>query len=104
MTYEQKTIVSLEDIKAICFQCKKCSAKISVSPDSGLSAPTQCLQCREPWIKDISLAMESVMQSVHQEQQSSLIKFVKSLAKMRDPEVLNSFGFRILLEFDGPKH
>ena len=37
------------------------------------------------------------------EQQSDLVKFVKSLAFMRKADP-NAFGFRILLEFDAPKH
>lgn len=101
MAYEQKILLALEDIRSLCFQCKKCEAKFCVSPDSGLSPPARCLQCQAEWIKDAPHA--SYLGQLMPEQQSDLVKFVKSLAFMRKADP-NAFGFRILLEFDAPKH
>ncbi|HLV89214.1 MAG TPA: hypothetical protein VKV39_19680 [Candidatus Sulfotelmatobacter sp.] len=101
MSYEQKILLGLEDVRSICFQCKKCEAKVSLSPDSGLSPPPRCLQCQAEWIKDAPHA--SYLGQLMPEQQPELIKFLKTLAYMRKTDSSSNFGFRILLEFDAPK-
>jgi hypothetical protein len=97
MTSERRIIVSLGDIKYISYECKGCGAKISISPDAGLSAPLKCPQCKDDWLREQAHAFSP--QFGYEEQQSSVMKFAKAVGAMRNPEIDKSYGFRILLEF-----
>jgi len=100
MAYEQKILVALEDIRSVCFQCKKCGAKICAAPDSALSPPSRCFQCQAEWIKPAPPAQAALGQLMP-EPQTPLVTFLKTLANMRSTDGSNALGFRILLEFDG---
>ena len=100
MTFERRIIVSLGDIKYISYECKKCEAKISISPDAGLSAPPRCPQCKDNWLPESTNAPSP--RYGYEEQQSSVMRFARAVGAMRNPEIGNSYGFRILLEVAEP--
>ena len=101
MPYEQKLLVGLDEVRSLCLQCKKCAAKLSISPDSALTVPARCFQCHADWIKETR--PETYLGQLMAEEQTTLTKFLKSFAAMRVPDVSNALGFRILLELDYPK-
>ena len=50
MTTETMTIIDLEDIARIIFECAKCSARISAPfPDRLAPEASRCPACREDW-------------------------------------------------------
>jgi len=102
MAYEHKIFLTLEDIQSICLQCKKCGAKIGVSPDSALPAPARCFQCQAEWIK-ASPQIQASLGQLMPEPQTPVVNLMKALASLRSPEGANTLGFRILLEFDAAK-
>jgi hypothetical protein len=51
MTSERRIIARLTDIKLLSYECKKCGARVSFSPDSGPDAGDHCFQCNAEWYK-----------------------------------------------------
>ena len=102
MTSERRIIVSLEDIKALAYECKKCGAKVCFSADAQLEAAAQCFQCRATWIQESTSGPSPVPIDNSFVRQSLSMKLALSLAKLRDPEISKTLGFRVLFEFEEP--
>jgi len=100
MTSERRIIVSLKDIKLVSYECKKCSAKVSFAPDSALDATERCFQCRAEWRKDSPLSDDYQVPGMAR--QAPTMRLMRSIADMRNPDIVETLGFRILLEFDEP--
>jgi|SRR5712691_11411305 len=99
MTSERRIIVSLADIKLISYECKKCGARVSFSPDAVLGATELCFQCKHPWQSAYDdVPMPTPAYSV----QSPTRKLSRAIASMRNPDVAGPLGFRILFEFEEP--
>lgn len=98
MTSERRTIVSLGDIQAVCFQCKTCATKVSVQPEKlsdAIGIMDECPACKKHWwsIKATSLPERSA---------ASFVAFLKALQQLRTPEASEAVGFTLSLEFDEP--
>jgi hypothetical protein len=101
MTSERRIMVSVADIKLISYECKKCKARVSFSPDSILEAASQCFQCRAPWTNAVIGENEQIG-AVHYAALSPARKLMTAIAGMRNPDVANSLGFRVLFEYEEP--
>lgn len=98
MTYERKITVGLDDIKALTFECKKCKARVSLSPDVMTEVPHKCPQlfCQHPW------RPPDITPGYHGAVRSHFANFVDGLASIRKMigAADASLGFGIILEFD----
>jgi hypothetical protein len=94
MTIERKVVVSLEDIKAISFEClgDNCKYRITVSPDDPFNLPSSC-QRGHRWIGGQPETMII----------TPLMTFTKILAQLRVLSTQRALGYKILMEFDEPK-
>jgi hypothetical protein len=90
MTFEHKIVVGLDDIKAVTFECRKCHARLTVSPEK-IQIPDGCPNCPNSWISGEKKSFQS--------DTSQQTNFVDALAKIR---VLEGSGapFKIFLEFN----
>jgi hypothetical protein len=83
------------------YECVKCGARISVSPDSGLAPPGRCVQCKEEWIRPhVVETYGNPGDLINREPPH--VKLAKAIASMREPVIAGTFGFRVLLEFEEP--
>lgn len=89
MTFENKIVVGLDDIKAITFECNQCRARLSLSPDS-VHIPRRCHNCENVWIVGNPTEVTST---------SSLVNFVDSISRIRK-QLESGAPFRILLEYE----
>lgn len=86
MTYEHKIVVSLDEIRAVVFECNTCKSRTAISPANLLAIPENC-------------------PNGHLWQRTGLGHtgaWVTSLKHFSDP-VYEKSGFKILLEFEEPK-
>jgi hypothetical protein len=93
MTYEQRFICSLEEIKAITFECKECKARAVLIPGTAMAPPAQCPN-KHSWNWNVYLGFSST--------ESPYVAFLSALKELSRP-TLKDAGFRVLLEFDEPK-
>jgi len=104
MTFERRIVVSLGDIKLVCYECKSkgCRAKVCVSPDSSMEPPERCPQCKAEWQKryDPQDDKRTPPTLIERGKQPSVVQLVRAVADMRNHEIAGPLGFRILLEFE----
>jgi hypothetical protein len=94
MTYENKIIVGLDDIKALTFECneERCGARVTL-PLANIRIPRQCPQCGHEWLSDSPIVREAhTLPSVR-----FCDALVELTTRLRDgiPQ-----RFKILLEFE----
>lgn len=97
MTIERRMIVGIDDIKAVTFECSKCTGRIPIAISSLRDVPQQCPSCNEVWwrINDFSTHVTTSGPPA-----MAFIQAVRVFAAMiRDKKDT----FRILLEFQEPK-
>jgi hypothetical protein len=96
VTVEHKIVVSLNDIKAVIFECRQCRTRVSMLPDA-MRIPQQCpngnCESRE-WITGIPAPVVSS----YEDSTAKYVSFVQALGHIRKKN--NDAAFRILLEFD----
>jgi hypothetical protein len=98
MTVEHRIIVGLGDIKAVCFECRKCKARAMFSTDLALEIPAECAQCHQKW----SAGGQQTMK--YRTYETVIGSFVESISGLLTitKENKDAFGFSVLLEFDDP--
>jgi hypothetical protein len=95
MTFEQKLVAGLEEIKGIVFECNECKSRIVISPDSVDAPPLHCPR-NHHW--DWNLIDD------YDKTSSPFVSFLLGLKKIRDKARERSAGFKIFLEFNRPEH
>jgi hypothetical protein len=60
MTIKRRLIVGIEDIKGVCFECLKCSARTTVAPDKIGDIPRACPRCEHIWLTHQPSAYENI--------------------------------------------
>ena len=93
MTFEHKMIAGLGEIKALVFECNKCNARVSLVPENIDMVPNSCPRGH---------AWDWNNVDDYQKVGSPFMALVHSLKRLRDP-LSERVGFKIFLEFDGPK-
>jgi hypothetical protein len=91
MTFENKIVVGLDDIKAVIFECRNCQTRVSVKPDK-LRIPCRCPHCGDPWKSEIVGSVTAEM--------SPYARFCTALTQCIAPQH-GAAPFTILLEFEG---
>jgi hypothetical protein len=94
MTVEHKLVVGLEEIKAIIFECAECKSRIVLTPEDVGTPPNKCPRGHS-WEWNITDEYKNV-------DGSSYVFFFRSLKNLRNATKTETF--RILWEFDEPKH
>lgn len=96
MTVEHKTIVGLEDVTAVIFECRTCGARVTVSPENA-RIPQKCPACPELWLPKPAPKAESSV--------STYVNFLDAFTKIRAQAAMSDEWpkFRILLQFDVPQ-
>ncbi|HTR78837.1 MAG TPA: hypothetical protein VMH39_12030 [Gemmatimonadaceae bacterium] len=95
MTVEHRVIVGLGDIRAVVLECKKCGARLRLSPEKVTDGHLgRCPSCREDWL---SLVMRS-----GDAWQSRSVAFLLSLSAARESQADALVNLRILFEIDDP--
>lgn len=94
MTFENKIVVGLDDIKAVTLECGKCKSRLTVTPDQ-IKIPSRCPspRCDQQWLSDV---VEHI--SVPN---SSYLQLCAAISELR--KVVNHMPFTILLEFEVQK-
>jgi len=102
MTFENRRIVGIEDIKALSVECNNCKVRLTYSPDEAVKIPPNCpnQSCNVEWHTLDMYAGNETKRPV-------LLKLMASIMEIRH-RLLNSdaekpqqqVGFRLLLEFD----
>jgi len=92
MMYERRIVASLQDIKALIFQCNQCKSRTAMSPDDWTFVPKQCPNGHH-WAINTGKIFESGFMPE---------AFLASLRNLRDPAYEQS-GFKIFLEFEDAK-
>lgn len=90
MTFEHRIVVSLQEIKAIIFECNDCKSRSAIVPEKLDSIPKRCPN-GHPWEPDTGLEHSGWMFSA----------LTKSIKTLRDP-LYEKAGFKIFLEFEEP--
>jgi DNA-directed RNA polymerase subunit RPC12/RpoP len=90
VTFENRIVVGLDDIKAVSFECKRCQSRLTVSPDK-MELPIECPACRVRWVFTTG-SYNAVSASPYE-------NFVTALGKIRTL-LANGAPFTILLEFE----
>jgi hypothetical protein len=93
MTIKRKILVGLDDIKAICLECRDCDTRLSLRPDGSSRIPAQCPHCNADWMQLDPASSRAL--------DSPFVSFVSSLQRIRS--LLKegaTMGFNILIEFD----
>ena len=95
MTFEHRLLVGFEEIKAVVFECNICKSRTSIPSEKLERIPVKCPN-NHAWILN-----KPVLDNI-----AAFDAFVLLLHGLRDPmaDVSNQAGFRILLEFESPKH
>jgi hypothetical protein len=93
MSFEHKIVVSLDEIKAIIFECNECNAKIAMSPGTIERPPIACPR-GHAWDWDTPDEFDPSL--------SPFVSFIKLLKGTRN-SVSQGVGFRILLELEEPR-
>lgn len=94
MTFENKIVVGLDDIKAVIFECVGCGTRISVCPDE-LRVPEKCPHCPADWRVKVTISKDSA---------SPFESFCSAVSEIR-ARMASSSGlakFKILLELEEP--
>jgi len=97
VTIERKIVVSLEEIKAVIFECatKDCKARTVLSPQNISSIPEQCPHNHHwDWKSRKEIEQHS--------SKTPYPAFIASLKRLTSPDSYCP-GFHIFLEFDEPK-
>jgi len=91
MTFENKIVVGLEDIKAVTFECAACKSRLTVPPNK-IRIPNRCPAppCDQQWLPDL---LEDVRAPA-----SPYLRLCNALRQIRELE--NAVPFRILLELE----
>jgi hypothetical protein len=89
MTIERRILVGLPDILSVSLRCKKCSYKISMSPDKVVPIPNRCPDGHD-WFLGAQNA--SVV--------APFVAFMDALTRLRKQE---TGGFDVILEIEEPK-
>lgn len=92
MTFENKIVVGLQDIKAVVFECAKCKSRLSVAPEQA-RIPSKCPrpQCDQEWLSDV---VETLSAST-----SAYVRLCTAISQIRGAK--DRMPFTILLEFEG---
>lgn len=90
MTFEQKIVVGLEDIKAISFECAQCRTRVTMSPDDP-QVPRRCQKCDAVWVVGSPSNMAGT---------SPHLNLAHAISEIRKQLKEKNVPFRILLEFD----
>jgi hypothetical protein len=84
VTLERKLLVSLSDIKSLCFECRQCGSKFFRTERARCDVPAMCQGCGN---------------NFRAGEDSPSVKLVKVLSALQQG---SDAGFRILLEIDEP--
>lgn len=94
MTFENRVVFDLTEVKAIIFVCESCGARIAFVPRSpDLRPPEQCPSGHH-WNWNVDTGYASTA--------SPFRAFLSSLTRLQDP-LLSKMGFRLLLEINRPE-
>ncbi len=99
MTLEKRIIIGLVDIKVISYECKKCGARTTFSPDKILEPNYQCFSCQNPWRPRINEA-DFISPQKTLAQESVFNRLLEAIGYLRNPEVSKTHGFRVLFEVE----
>ena len=94
MTIERRFVAGVGDIKAICFECVTCCARVSRSPSPRLVIPFTCPDCGKSWV--IPHNREPV------ESETSFHNLVRAVCDIKT--ISENPPFKILFEFDEPNN
>jgi ribosomal protein L37AE/L43A len=93
MTFERKMVASLDDIKAVTFECAACKSQTTVRAENLDAIPYKCGYCNSPWLTpNYKQTVTSGLPLAE--------TFITCLAKIRAQE--SPGAFKIFLEFDEP--
>ena len=87
MTIERNVVVGLEDIQAVRIRCLNCGSSISVKEISASAFPHRCPACNTQLLPP------------HESESSSLSRFMRALAELRDPSK-HGGPFQVGFEFN----
>lgn len=90
MTFENKIVVGLDDIKAVTFECAKCKTRLTLLPDM-IRIPAHCNQCGQEWLNGNPNTYDAVA--------SPYVNFIRGIGEIRTLQ-RNNPPFKILLEFE----
>jgi hypothetical protein len=96
MTVEHRTIVGIDDIRAVTFQCSACTTRLTIPADSLRGVPRQCTSCNAVWWRGDEMATHV---STSGPAAMAFIQAIGTLAIMMREQ---KDTFRIFLEFDVP--
>ena len=93
MSFEHKIVVSLDEIKAIIFECNECNAKIVMSPETIEHLPIACPH-GHAWNWDTPDELDPSF--------SPFVSLIRLLKRTQN-SMSQGVGFRILLELEEPR-
>lgn len=93
MTFENRIVFDLSEVKAVIFECATCGARVAFVPRStDLRPPEQCPSGHHwGWNVDTGYASTG----------SPFRALLSALARLQDP-LIGKMGFRLLLEINKP--
>lgn len=93
MTFEHKLLATLEEIRAVVFECSECKSRIAVPVEKLSGLPLECPRGHR-WDLDVAGEREALGQS-------PFLSFVMALKILRQTH--RKTRFTIYLEFDEPR-
>ena len=93
MTFENRVVFDLTEVKAVVFECSTCGARIALVPKSKEMRPPEMCPAGHAWIWNVDTGYDSTA--------SPFRAFLSALTRLQDP-LLSKMGFRLLLEINKP--
>jgi hypothetical protein len=98
MTLEHRMVVGLGDIRAVTLECKKCGARLTLSPEKLTERSlNQCPMCRDIWLEPTHVSTTT--------HASEFLRFLLLLGDAQKAQQKGSDSearVRVLLELDVP--
>lgn len=92
MTFEQRMLFGLDEVKAIVFECEQCGAKTSIKPGTTDKPPSKC-PIGHAWDWNVAMNFNST--------ESPFCAFLSSF--IRISQLPKTIGFKMYLEIERPK-
>jgi hypothetical protein len=98
MTFEHKTVVGLDDIKAVTFECNVCKTRTTVPTENLKEAPHACNSCNTVWWNAQDIRMGAFVTTSG----PAIVALIQAIITMRVLMGENKNNFKILFEFEEP--
>jgi hypothetical protein len=93
MTSERRLLFGLDEIKAVTFQCTRCSGRVSIAPNDVAHMPDSC---------PLGHRWDFYTTAGQHGPSGRLVTTIKAVLELEQQPTANGVGFVVRLEFEEP--